>query len=183
MMGAMDLVRDRLLRAVSALEASKIAYAVVGGHAVAAWVSSVDPTAVRGTVDVDILIRRSDLGPTRNALEASGFIYRHVAGMDVFLDGPNGVVRTGVHLVFANEKVHPDEPVANPDVADSEQAPLFRVLTLEALARVKLTAFRDKDRTHLRDLLEVGLIDATWVTRFPVALGGRLQTLIDTPNG
>jgi hypothetical protein len=57
------------------------------------------------------------------------------------------------------------------------------VLDLEALVRIKLTAFRDKDRTHLRDLIEVGLIDATWCPRFPDELAARLRGLIDTPGG
>ena len=48
---------------------------------------------------------------------------------------------------------------------------------------MKLTSFRDKDRTHLRDLLDIGLIDAEWVVRFPGELGARLQSLIDTPDG
>ena len=42
-------------------------------------------------------------------------------------------------------------------------AQLFRVLSLEALVRIKLTAFHDKDRVHLRAILiEAGLIDSTW---------------------
>jgi len=48
---------------------------------------------------------------------------------------------------------------------------------------MKLTSFRDKDRTHLRDMIEVGLIDATWVARFPPPLAERLQLLLDTPGG
>jgi hypothetical protein len=47
-------------------------------------------------------------------------------------------------------------------VDDSEAADDYRILTLRALVQIKLTAFRDKDRTHLRDLLDVGLIDAVW---------------------
>jgi len=43
--------------------------------------------------------------------------------------------------------------------------------------------FRDKDRTHLRDLLDVGLIDATWLGRLPAELAGRLKGLIETPEG
>lgn len=34
-------------------------------------------------------------------------------------------------------------------------------MPLEALVRMKLTYFRDKDRVHLRDMLRVGLIDAS----------------------
>jgi hypothetical protein len=46
-----------------------------------------------------------------------------------------------------------------------------------------LKTFRDKDRTHLRDLLEFGLIDANWCERFPPELAARLQILIDSPEG
>ena len=48
---------------------------------------------------------------------------------------------------------------------------------------MKLTSFRDKDRTHLRDLIEVGLLDASWLARVPDALRSRLQQLLDTPEG
>ena len=48
---------------------------------------------------------------------------------------------------------------------------------------MKLTAFRDKDRTHLRDLIDVGLVDNSWVPRLPPDLGTRLQRLLDTPEG
>jgi hypothetical protein len=51
------------------------------------------------------------------------------------------------------------------------------------LVRMKLTAYRDKDKMHLRDMLEIGLIDATWPARFPTELSARLQQLIDTPDG
>ena len=53
---------------------------------------------------------------------------------------------------------------------------------LEALVRMKLTSFRDKDRTHLRDMLEIGLIDSSWTSRFSAPLAARLQQLIDTPD-
>jgi len=45
-----------------------------------------------------------------------------------------------------------------------------------------MTSFRDKDKTHLGDMLEVGLIDASWPARFPNELAARLQMLIDTPE-
>jgi hypothetical protein len=57
------------------------------------------------------------------------------------------------------------------------------VLDLEALVRIKLTSYRDKDWTHLRDLLDVGLIDGNWCWRYPAELAARLQPLIDTPDG
>lgn len=71
----------------------------------------------------------------------------------------------------------------SPDVTESEQGAGFRVLALAALVRMKLTAFRDNDRTHLRDMLDVGLIDAAWLTRLPAELAPRLQHLLDHPEG
>jgi hypothetical protein len=73
---AVEKVRDRLRRAVEALAAAKVPYAVVGGNAVAEWVGRADPAAVRNTQDVDILLRRVDLGAARAALEAAGFVYQ-----------------------------------------------------------------------------------------------------------
>lgn len=180
---AVEKVRERLLRATGALEAAGVAYAVAGGNAVAAWVTRVDEAAVRNTRDVDVLIRRADLAGAVRALETVGFVYKHVGGMDVFLDGPDAKVRDAVHIVFAGEKVRPHEALPNPDVTDSENADRFRILTLDALVQIKLTAFGDKDRTHLRDLLDVGLIDQSWTTRYPPELAPRLQLLLDTPEG
>src|SRR2546421_253278 len=170
MVSAVEKVRQRLLRAAKALNSAGIPYAVAGGNAVALWVSRVDEAAVRNTQDVDILLRRDDLDAAKRAMEAVGFVYRRTAGLDVFLDGPGARVRDAVHIVFAGEKVRAHEPVPNPDVTESEATDLFRVLSLEALVRIKLTAFRDKDRVHLRDLIDVGLVDRTWATRFPAVL-------------
>lgn len=183
MVNAVERVRQRLLRAAGALRAAGVPYAVAGGHAVALWVSRVDEAAVRNTQDVDILIRRTDFDAARAALEAAGFVYRHVAGLDAFIDEPGGSPRNAVHIVFANELVRPHEPLPNPDVTDAESTDAFNVLTLDAIVRIKLTAFRDKDRTHLRDLIDVGLIDATWCRTLPPALAERLQQLLDTPGG
>jgi hypothetical protein len=183
MVNAVEKVRQRLLRATAALKASGIQYAVAGGNAVAAWVSSVDESAVRNTQDVDILIRREDLERVKQALSKVGFVHRRSAGVDLFLDGPNAKAREAVHIIFANEKVRAHEPVANPDVTESKPANEFDILSLEALVRIKLTAFRDKDRTHLRDLIDVGLIDQSWPARLPAELGKRLQSLLDTPEG
>lgn len=183
MIRAVEKVRQRLQRAAAALEGAGVPYAVAGGNAVAAWVSRVDEAAVRNTQDVDILLRRSDLQRAIAALTEAGFIYRHAASLDMFLDGPTASARDSVHVVFAAEKVRPEYPAAAPDISESESTQTFRLLTLEALVRMKLTSFRDKDRTHLRDLIDVGLIDSSWRQRLPDELGGRLQQLLDNPEG
>jgi hypothetical protein len=45
---------------------------------------------------------------------------------------------------------------------------------------MKLTSFRLKDKLHLLDLLEVGLIDEGWCERLPPELAARLRELIDS---
>jgi hypothetical protein len=183
MIRAVEKVRERLRRAVAALEAVGVPYAVAGGNAVAAWVSRVDEAAVRNTRDVDILLRRADLPAAIAAMTRAGFVHRHTAGVEMFLDGPNARARDAVHVVFAAEKVRPAYPAPAPDVSESEQMASFRLLTLEALVRMKLTSFRDKDRMHLRDLIEVGLVDASWCGRLSDELSARLQHLLRNPEG
>jgi len=182
---AVDKVRDRLLRATGALKAAGIPYAVVGGNAVAAWVTRVDEAAVRYTQDVDILLRSIDLEPAKQAMAKTGFIYRHVKSIDMFLDGPEAKARDAVHVIFAGQKVNAADPCPAPDVTESELAPdaNFQHISLEPLVRMKLTSFRRKDQVHLQDMIDVGLIDASWVSRFPPELAERLQLILDTPEG
>jgi hypothetical protein len=183
MIRAVEKVRDRLLRAARALDDAGVPYAVAGGNAVAAWVSRIDEAAVRNTRDVDVLLRRGDLAAASAAMAKAGFIYRHVASIDMFLDGPQAKPRDAVHVVFANEKVRDDALLPSPDVTESEPGDGFQVLALDALVHMKLTSYRDKDKTHLRDMLDVGLIDAAWIARLPAELAPRLQHLLDHPEG
>lgn len=188
MIRAVEKVRERMLRATAALDAAGIPYAVAGGHAVAAWVSRVDEAAVRNTRDVDIVLRRADLPAAAAALAAVGFIHRRVAslgqpgGLEMFLDGPGASPRDAVHVVLAGEKVRPDSPLPTPDVAEAGPGDGFSLLNLEALVLMKLSAFRDKDRTHLRDLIELGLVDGSWLERVPPAVRGRLEQLLQNPE-
>jgi len=183
MVMSVERVRERLLRAAGALDAAGIPYAVVGGNAVAAWVATVDEAAVRNTQDVDILLRRSDLDAAEKALAAVGFTRRNVQGIEIFLDGPGAKMRDAVHVVFAGEKVRQEYEAAAPDIFESERPGNFSVIKLEALVRMKLTSNRRKDQVHIQDMLDVGMIDASWTMRLGPVLGARLQHLIDTPEG
>jgi hypothetical protein len=180
---AVEKQRERLRRATRVLQDARVPYAVIGGSAVASWVSRVDQSAVRFTQDVDILLRRDDLAAARTALESAGFCYRHAAGVSMFLDGPDGVFREAVHVIFANEKVRQSYSAPAPDVDESESTSEYRVVNLSALLRMKLTSFRDKDRTHVRDMIDVGLVDASWISKLSDELGARLQALLDDPDG
>ena len=180
---AVDKVRERLHRAAAALEAENIPYAVIGGNAVASWVAQVDEAAVRNTQDVDILLNRSDLEAAKAAFAKAGFVFRHVKGIDMFLDGPGAKARDAVHIIFAGEPVRSDDPVPAPLVSESEPTAAFRVVAFESLVRMKLTSFRKKDQVHLLDMIDVGLLDETWLSRLPARLSERLKELLDNPEG
>ncbi len=179
---AIEEIRARLLRVTAVLNSAKVPYAVIGGNAVAEWVGRVDKEAVRFTKDVDILLSRHDMPLAIEALEKAGFVFGATFGVPMFLDGPTASPKSAVHVIYANETVKPSDLAAAPDVADFEDSEFFRILSLTKLVQMKLTSFRDKDRVHLRDMLDVGLIDETWPARYPPALAARLKELLDNPE-
>jgi hypothetical protein len=178
----MDRVELRLKKAVSILESTSIPYAIVGGNAVRIWVAQVDPGAVRATNDVDILIRPEDLDQLKQVMAENGYHYRKAAGLDMFLEGKEDSVRYAIHIVLANRMVKQDDFEPNPDVEPVEYGDGIRILPLERLVRMKLNSFRLKDRVHLLDMIEVGLLDDAWIAKFPKPLSDRLQSLMDNPD-
>jgi hypothetical protein len=179
---AINEVRERLLRCSAALEAAGVPYAIAGGNAVAEWVGRVDKAAVRFTQDVDIVLRRVELPQAVTALTHAGFVYHESFGVTLFLDGPSAGPRDAVHLVFAGEKVKPHDEFSVPELGDVELGGVFRVVSLQSLVVMKLTAFRRKDQVHLLDMLSVGLIDESWLGRVPPSLALRLRELLDNPE-
>lgn len=178
-----DIIRNRLMRITTFFNQHQIPYAIVGGNAVAAHMSQVNLTRVRGTKDVDIMIRRSDLSRIIDAAKDAGFYHAKAAGIDMFRDGPKASARDSVHIIFENEKVRPEEPVANPSIDDSILHPDgYRVLGLKGVVQIKLTAFRIHDRTHLIDLLQEKLIDESWTQFYPAPLSDRLRELCEMPE-
>ena len=180
---AVDRVTQRLKQTVRILEDAQIPYAIVGGNAVRIWVAQVDEAAVRTTKDVDILIRPCDLPRMIEAMEKSGFFYRHTIDVDMFVEQKDGSARDAVHVVLSGQMVREDDYEANPDVEPCESNNEFRTLQLETLVRMKLNSFRLKDRVHLVDMIDIGLIDGTWPSKFPEPLRLRLQQLLDDPDG
>ena len=180
---AVERVTQRLRKTVEVLEASRINYAIVGGHAVRAWVAQVDEAAVRNTRDVDVLIRPSDLPDVITAMTDAGFHHRQTSGLDIFVETPDGAARDAVHIVLAGERVRPNDVEANPDVESFVVADGFRTLPFAALVRMKLNSFRVKHRVHILDMISLGMIDETWLDNLPQNLANRLKELLDDPDG
>ena len=183
MFDAVEKVKERLERSCGALENANIPYAIIGGHAVAAWVATVDDGAVRNTRDVDLLLREEDLDRATEALTAVGFVRGKVMNVHMFLDGADGKPSQGVYILFAGQKVKESYVSASPTVDQSKAIENKRVVELEQLVQMKLNSYRDKDKTHLRDMIGVGLVDVSWPAKFPAELGQRLQELLDDPDG
>ena len=180
---AVAKVRERLLRATRALNQAGIPYAVAGGNAVASWVATVDEGAVRNTRDVDLLVRRCDLPAITDALQQAGFVGGTLLDVIMFRDGEQGKPSEAVHLLFSGEKTRLDHVLPAPDIQTVNDPANFQVVTLESLVLMKLMSNRDKDRTHLRDLIGVGLVDGSWPSKFPPELAARLKEILDTPDG
>ena len=179
---AVAKVRERLLRATSALNKVGVPYAVVGGNAVASWVATVDEGAVRNTRDVDLLVRRSDLPTITATLEQAGFVGGELLDVVMFRDGPEGKPSEAIHLLFAGEKTRPDHLLPAPEIETTLDPANFRVIALESLVTMKLMSNRRKDQVHVQDLIGVQLIDETWLSKLPPELAGRLKQILDTPE-
>jgi hypothetical protein len=175
---ALDDVSDRLDRITRCLDEADVRYALVGGQAVALWVATIDPAAVRTTKDVDLLLDRSDLPAARAAAHVVELDYFETMGVGMFIDRSDPNPRHAVHIVWAGEKVRPHEPVPAPTLADRKTLPGGRhVISVLKLVEMKLTAFRDQDRVHLRDMIDVGLIDESFAKQLPAELAERLHRL------
>jgi hypothetical protein len=176
---ALDDVTARLERITRALEQAQVPYALVGGQAVAIWVATRDPAAVRTTKDVDVLLQRQDLPKARAAALAVGMDYFEVLGVGMFLEKADANPRHAVHLVWAGEKVRPEYPLPSPTVDQNEVLePGKHVVSLQGLVLMKLMSNRDQDRVHLRDLIDVGLVSRDLLSDLPSELTVRLEALL-----
>ncbi len=175
---AVDRV-ERLLRTVTAaLDAAGVGYAVVGGNAVAAWVARADPSATRSTKDVDLLVSRASLAKADATMASLGLRNSRREPVMHYAQPREPSKRAGVHLVWADELIRPSYTCPSPTVDESVRDPQgFRVLDLPALVRMKLTSFRDIDRVHVADLIDVGLVDARVRAALPDDLQERLAQI------
>ena len=103
-------------------------------------------------------MRRSDLDRIAAAVTPFGLEYRPVAGVDLLVQSGAPSARRAVHLIFAGEKVRPEYSEAAPQLGAHREIRGFRLIPLVDLVRMKLTSFRLKDQTHLKDLDEAHLL-------------------------
>jgi hypothetical protein len=178
---AIERVEKQLREFTAALDATGIPYAVIGGNAVMAWVSTIDPDATRTTKDVDVLVRRADMSRIEEAVKGIGLAPAEVLGVPMFVEQQDPSPKRAVHLIYADEPIKEHDPRPAPSVTSclrSEQG--FRVISLPELVRMKLEAFRRHDQVHIEDLFRVGLIDAELAAGLREDLRDRLRYIRDT---
>ena len=172
----LDQLTATAARVCSALRQAGIDYRVVGGLAVLFHVQSRDPLAARLTKDVDLAVNRTDLPRIAEAVRSIGLVHRHVAGVDMLVDAIAPKARSGVHLLFAGEKVRstdlePVPGISDPGIDDHG----ILVTSIASIVRMKLTSFRQRDKTHIIDMDSVGLITPEIEAGLPDALRERLR--------
>ncbi len=173
---AMWRVEELLRKVTDALNGAKVPYAVVGGNAVAEWVSTVDEDAVRATKDVDVLTRRDCIPAMTQALAAIDLIPTEVMGVYMFVDKEDPSPKRGVHVVIANERIRPQYAHPAPDVTKAVRSKAgFMVIDLPSLVAMKLQAYRPIDQAHLIDMLSLNLISDDVADALPPDLKPRLD--------
>jgi hypothetical protein len=176
---AVDDVAARMKRICEAFAEHSVPFALVGGQAVVLWVSTRDPAAVRTTKDVDILLDRADLPRARAAALAAELDYFEMLGVGMFLERDDPNPRRAVHLVWAGEKVRPEYELPSPPIDERQElSPGLTVVSLAGLVRMKLLSNRDRDRVHLTDMIEVGLVGREMLDGLTPELTRRLEKLL-----
>jgi hypothetical protein len=103
-------------------------------------------------------VRREDLDRIARAVEPFGMQHRPMGGVDMLVQVDAPSARRAVHLIFTGEKVRPNYSEPAPAIGACRTLHGVRLVPLGDLVRMKLTSFRSKDETHLKDLDEAGLI-------------------------
>jgi len=165
------------------LMAEGVPHELIGGLAVLVHVEEANPEHSTLTRDVDLMIRRSDLERVREIGARHGFRFRHTAGLDMLLYGETNSARNAVHLLFSGEKVRPNQTTPNPPIQPEKKSILgveVFIIPVADLVQMKLSAYRDKDRVHIRSMDAAGLITAEVEGTLPVELQARLRHTRET---
>lgn len=160
-----------------------IPHELIGGLAVFVHVENADATHSSLTRDIDVLIPRPDLPKVIEVAEKHGFRFRHSAGLDMLLYGETTSAKNAIHLLFSGEKVKDAQAEPNPEIRPTTVSIAgmeFRVIPVGDLVKMKLSAYRDKDRVHIRSMDAAGLITPQVESGLSPELRGRLQYTRET---
>jgi hypothetical protein len=159
---------DTLGLIVPPLIAAGVPHEVIGGLAV---LLQVEQAKARATLlpsnpsvvahNVDLLVDPADLPRLQQIAQEQGFHCRRHAGLEVICLPGIPTWHNVVHVVCSGEKVCPEQVEPHPPPRPVPARFLgveVRVVPVADLVRMKLSAYRDKDRVHIRNLDAAGLI-------------------------
>ncbi|MCC6588937.1 MAG: hypothetical protein IT168_19730 [Bryobacterales bacterium] len=172
---------DDLERIVKVLAEAGVAFEVIGGVAVNAYVTAVHPARAVGTLNIDLLVQREDLDAIVAAAQRAGYSARRIMGGHMLIL-PNQHPKEAIHLQFVGERPKSTYPAANPVLSPEfmtvgQYGITVPIAPICDLVRMKLNSFRPKDQVHLEALDECGLITSDVEAQLPNELHERLSSL------
>ena len=69
---------------------------------------------------MDLLVRRLDADRVTTVLESIGFVRENLRDIVLFLDPAEPSRKSGVHLVWAAERIRPSYTVLSPDITEAQ---------------------------------------------------------------
>jgi hypothetical protein len=157
------------------LSAAEVPHAILEGVAVCLYGYQ------RNTVDVDLLVRRSDGDAIQTAMEAAGFVWS--SNESEFVSSAS----TAVHLVMAAEPAGRGSEVLLPDPADAKATTRIEgltVLTLAKLIESKLACGEaelrrtHKDFADVVELIACNRLDGSFARRIHKSVRPRFRDLM-----
>lgn len=141
------LFLDVLRRALEALEASEVPYAIIGGVASAIY------GRPRYTLDVDVLVRHDDAGRAIEALDAAGFDTERTDPLWLYKAVSDGVV---VDVLFSSSgDVYLDEEMSARSRVEEFRGLRMRVAPPEDVVVMKAIAHAESTPRYWHDALGI----------------------------
>jgi hypothetical protein len=141
-----------LRRLLSALEAARLDYALVGGFAVAIW------GAPRATTDIDLLVQPADVDAVIGVAKGCGFLFEALP-----MTFRDGMELRRISRISGSEVLLLDLLLVNPNLASvwesrvtiATEAGPVKVVSRAALIQMKAAAGRPQDLGDIERLLEL----------------------------
>lgn len=182
MFSAAEIVHERQARIVQALSQANIRFALSGSNATYVWIANTDAAAVREYRNVEFIIRDTDIELVKSVLTAEGLIAETGLNQVLFRSTVNQKDRWSDRAYFAGE-LFPNTLCKVPSLESIVVIQKKPIVDLLQLVRSQLCRWSLDDRVDLRDMIDVGLLDRTWLNRLTNELGQRLVELLDNPDG
>ena len=182
MFEAQRILRDRQAAIVELLRKREISFALFASNATFVWIESVDESAVRLYRNIDFIIQRGDSGLVSSTLKEIDLTAEIQEDHILFLNNHAQSVRYSDRAFFASERLFKYNATI-PSLGAVVVIHDVPVISLSELVKFQLERYKLDDKVDLRDLMDVGLVDQSWTSKLPPELAGRLQTILDTPEG